>query len=424
MSRESFNGFRSNIAIDNASDIARTYAKITKRLNREFYDILSDTYHTRQVGSYGRHTAIKGISDLDMIFELPDKLYDEYNSKSGNVQYKLLSRVKNALKESYPSTEIRVDGQIVSVRLSKYLVEVVPAFRLDDGRFKYPDSNDGGVWRICNPIAEKDSINFLNNEKNGNVKHLAKMMRSWKNTHGVPMSGMLIDTLVYRFFQNNDKYNNSGFASYKYLAKDFFAYLVSQPADKDFWRAPGSGSEVYKQGKFIPKAKKAFRKCNDALKDENQANKKWREVFGKKFPAAKQVTKSFDESARSYRDTEQSIEEMFPLNIRYGIELDANIGKDNRMLALLSKLTNRISKERDLKFFVQRTDHIPEPFDIYWKVKNTGPEAERKDMIRGHITKGGRYQEERSDFSGEHYVECYIIKDGFCVARESISVPI
>ncbi|MFC0336952.1 nucleotide-binding domain-containing protein [Kushneria avicenniae] len=249
------------------------------------------------------------------------------------------------------------------------------------------------------------------------------MVRSWKDTHGVPLSGMLIDTLAYRFFQSNREYDESGYASYKYLVKDFFAYLVDQPAEKEFWRAPGSGSEVYKGGKFIPKAKKALRKCREALDDENQADKKWREIFGKKFPVKKVVTK-VEESARDYRDTEQSIEDMFPLNIQYGIELDANIGKDNRMLALLSKLTSRVSKERDLKFFVQRTDHIPEPFDIYWKVKNIGPEAERKDMIRGQITKGGRYQEERSDFSGEHYVECYIIKDGFCIARESISVPI
>ena len=423
MSRESFSAFRNKIAIDNAESISASYRKITKRLNREFYDDSSEEYHSRQVGSYGRHTAIKGISDLDMIFELPDNLYDKYNKMANNGQYKLLSRVKNALKISYPNTEVRVDGQIVSVRLKRYVVEVVPAFRLDDGRFRYPDSNNGGSWKVCNPIAEKDAVNILNKERNRNLKNLAKMIRSWKDTHGVPLSGMLIDTLVYRFFQENREYDNSGYSKYKYLMKDFFVYLVNQPAEQEFWRAPGSRSEVYKDGKFIPKAKKALRKCQEALDDESQADKKWREIFGKRFPV-KKVTASVEEAARNYHDTEQSIEVMFPLSIRYGIELDANIGKDNRMLDLLSRLTSRVSKERDLKFFIQRVDHIPEPFDIYWKVKNTGPEAERKDMIRGQITKGGRYQEERSDFSGEHYVECYIIKDGFCVARESISVPI
>ncbi|MCR4773329.1 MAG: hypothetical protein K5854_03085 [Prevotella sp.] len=31
---------------------------------------------------------------------------------------------------------------------------------------------------------------------------------------------------------------------------------------------------------------------------------------------------------------------------------------------------------------------------------------------------------ESSDFRGDHYVECYIIKDGIMVARERINVPI
>ena len=28
------------------------------------------------------------------------------------------------------------------------------------------------------------------------------------------------------------------------------------------------------------------------------------------------------------------------------------------------------------------------------------------------------------DFNGEHYVECYLVKDGICVARNKLLVPI
>ncbi|MBR0340863.1 MAG: hypothetical protein IJH64_01160 [Oscillospiraceae bacterium] len=31
---------------------------------------------------------------------------------------------------------------------------------------------------------------------------------------------------------------------------------------------------------------------------------------------------------------------------------------------------------------------------------------------------------ERTDFYGPHYVECYIIKNGICVARAKVDVPI
>lgn len=42
--------------------------------------------HSLYVGSYGRNTAIDGLSDLDMVFQLPYDLYTQYNSYTGNGQ--------------------------------------------------------------------------------------------------------------------------------------------------------------------------------------------------------------------------------------------------------------------------------------------------------------------------------------------------
>ena len=62
---------------------------------------------------------------------------------------------------------------------------------------------------------------------------------------------------------------------------------------------------------------------------------------------------------------------------------------------------------------------------IYWKVRNVGDVAESKDMIRGEIIKtDSKTHKERTSFQGPHFVECYIIKDNVCVARDRIDVPI
>ncbi len=47
-------------------------------------------------------------------------------------------------------------------------------------------------------------------------------------------------------------------------------------------------------------------------------------------------------------------------------------------------------------------------------------------MIRGSILDddGSRSREESSEFHGDHFVECYAIKDGALVARAHISIPI
>ena len=67
---------------------------------------------------------------------------------------------------------------------------------------------------------------------------------------------------------------------------------------------------------------------------------------------------------------------------------------------------------------------MPYPYDVYWKVKNVGPEAERKNQLRGEILNRGSSIVEYSSFFGNHYIECYIVKNSVCVARQRINVPI
>ena len=64
---DTFKQFLSNLKVDNAQAISDRYGEITCALNKKFRDTESKTANTLQVGSYGRHTAIKGISDLDIL---------------------------------------------------------------------------------------------------------------------------------------------------------------------------------------------------------------------------------------------------------------------------------------------------------------------------------------------------------------------
>src|ERR1017187_9632562 len=86
--------------------IPRRYHMITKRLNLEFWDTDSDVSHGLYVGSYGRNTAIDSVSDIDMIFQLPYSVYEQYNSHSGNGQSSLLQAVRAAIKKTYSTTEV------------------------------------------------------------------------------------------------------------------------------------------------------------------------------------------------------------------------------------------------------------------------------------------------------------------------------
>lgn len=433
MSARLFQQFRSNLSVKNVGDVSSAYASITARLNKDFWQQDSDAYHRRQVGSYGRRTAIDGISDLDMIFELPWSVYEQYKNYAGNGPSQLLQAVRKSLLVRYPRTEIKGDGQVVVIEFNKFVVEVLPAFvdKECDG-YRFGDANNGGSWKTCKPLHEIAAVDSKNDATNRNLKHVCKMLRAWKNRHGVNMGGMLIDTLAYNFFGVNNKYNEKSYASYGALFVELFEYL-SALEHQDYWMAPGSGQRVQSKGKFQPKAKKAAAKCQKALEadSEKRQAKLWRDVFGPAFPLEIAVMAKAESELREgvvAAGGEQFIENIFPVDIREDLAIDCDVSerdKTNGKLRRMAAFFPWLPLGRTLRFHVAECS-VPEPYDLYWKVRNVGPEAERRGMIRGQISldEGKEERRETTSFQGPHFVEAYVVKNGVCVARDTIDVAI
>lgn len=133
------------------------------------------------------------------------------------------------------------------------------------------------------------------------------------------------------------------------------------------------------------------------------------------------------DSSREANYTEQYIEDRYPVNLKYKLKIDADIdvaGFRPNTLSNFLKRTRFVPKDKKIQFFIDSIN-VPEPYDIYWKVRNVGPEAYRRNQIRGQINKTNRdTHTENSNFKGRHFVECYIVKDDLCVAKDRINVPI
>lgn len=65
-----FGTFCTNIQVQDGGTISTRYKAITRRLNTDFWTTTSDAAYSLYVGSYGRNTAIRGFSDLDMLSQL------------------------------------------------------------------------------------------------------------------------------------------------------------------------------------------------------------------------------------------------------------------------------------------------------------------------------------------------------------------
>ncbi|MFF0383514.1 nucleotidyltransferase [Streptomyces sp. NPDC004286] len=309
---------------------------------------------------------------------------------------------------------VRAPGHTGAAGAFKF--EVQPAFENADGSFDYPDTKAEG-WKVTKPREEIAATKECNDRTSTNMRHLARMARAWKNANGVNMGGLLIDTLVYNFFDQTDDYDAAGTGSFDLMARDFFEFLKDQP-EQEYYLALGSRQRVHVKAKFQPRAKKAYNRCLEAIAEEGKTstNKKWREVLGTLVPLAKSVS----ESSRSFRDTEEFIEDKFPVDVSETVSIDCEVtqaGWRPTWLRAMRRGGILLKADKSLAFVVTSCS-VGE--------LNRRPEVERRDAIRGQIVDSSKrgVRIEHSDFKGEHVVECYVVKDGVVVARDRIDVPI
>jgi len=424
---KAFSSFLDKIKVANDEQISLRYHQITKKLNSKFRDTDSEIDNCLQVGSYGRYTGIKGISDLDMLYIMPDTLWSQYCSDPD----KLLRHVRDAIKERYPTTEIIYDRLVVDVFFTNFTFEVQPVFEVKDGEeinYKYPDTKYD-CYRITKPRQEQKAMTDFSQSYGSAHRHLCKMTRAWKNNIGLGMGGLLIDTLTHRFLSDHTDLAQYSFSQYDILCRDFFEFLKNEPK-QDHYQALGSGQDVKVKHLFQNKAKVAYATTVSAIEetDAEKKHEKWRDVFGISFPKAEDTINESSQSI-SYINNEEFIENLYSVDIRYSLTIDCEISRDGFRETMLRRLLSenkRISRVRSLLFQIVSTD-TPEPYVVKWKVRNVGEEAIRRNCIRGQIidsNKKDNMRKETSNFIGPHYVECYIIKRGVVVARNRLDVPI
>ncbi|PMC35743.1 nucleotidyltransferase [Bacillus sp. UMB0899] len=446
MLAQCFEEFVEDLQIESIDEETKRVREITKRLNTSYWDLeCEEEENSHIVGSLGRVTAIKTFSDIDMLFVLPKELKKKYSDYIGNGQSKLLQDVKKEIKKRYPKTIVRGDGQVVVVSFKSInkTVEVCPCFERTDGAFDYPDSNHGGSWKKTDPMPEIDESKKTIDETNSNFKNICNLIRSWKNNYGFKFGGLLIDTLVYDFFKENEGYNDVTYDSYLSLLQDVFYFLKTRKKDQKYWYALGSNQKVYnKDGKFITKAEDVYEKIKDITEESENLYDVFQDIFGTAFPVPEEIQESntIEKSSlfsRNVRQTEEFIEKKFDVDIRYQLKIECLVKQNGFRNMLLRKIVRDgfpLKASKTLEFYIESNefDRLSKDeeeklyYEVYWKVLNRGQEAIRRDCIRGQIVrdKGTHKKTETTDFRGDHYVECYIVYKNVCVARDRIKVPI
>lgn len=234
--------------------ISKRYKRITKAVNSEFWSSNSETAHSLFVGSYGRGTATTD-SDLDVLLSLPRSEYERYDMYRGNGQSRLLQAVKSAVSETYSTTDVKGDGQVVVARFSDGMkFELLPAFKRVDSwgsfvSYDYPDTHMGGRWLATDPKAEQEAMKEKNTSSRGLLFDTCKYIRyvHAQSFSSYRLSGIVIDSFVFSAIGGwhwSDEVDTTPAGTYETRLLDEFNRLSAQGAVPFALFSPGSQQAI------------------------------------------------------------------------------------------------------------------------------------------------------------------------------------
>jgi len=425
---QQFKEFYENIKLTSAQkqDAIDKYTGVCKKLHDYYYPNLEYNGNTKLlIGSYGKHTSIRPARDVDVIFVMPDEKFSQYDDNTSNKQSQLLQDIKKILEEKYPNTPISAFGKIVKLEFSetKHDVELVPAWENDDGSFKLPNSENGGSWHTQSYREEIKAI-WESDKTTGKTKFLIRSIKKWSDNCSVSIKSWDIEQMALSFFSTKDfsGYNSSS------LVKEFFDYFYKNTADENL---------ISHLKTAYNRARKAYDfEQNDKLDD---ATDEWKKIFGNDFPKnTKSIsiiknTSSLELLQKKYPSPDEDYIDRHCeviLNPSFYVKIDTHVPEIKGFRAgLLSDLMKfdffKLIKYMSLNFRVVSCN-VPEPYEIKWKIRNFGTEAMLANKLRGEIIpdEGLKQRKEDTQYIGQHYVECYIIKDNKCVTIGHTPVPI
>jgi hypothetical protein len=99
--------------------------------------------------------------------------------------------LKAPLLNTFPTTPLKADGQIVKAPFKSYHVEIFPAFRMLDRTFLTAQTSGTGSWKIANPAEEYKQLHDADLVTQGKARHLAKMLKAWKYDCNVELKSIL-----------------------------------------------------------------------------------------------------------------------------------------------------------------------------------------------------------------------------------------
>jgi hypothetical protein len=405
---------------------------LVKKIYESFTKLLNN--NCVQIGSYPRFTSIRPLHDLDILYVLGEWNQYEHNPQSA------LSELFRAVKADYENPTdyaVKVSLQTHSVTIAYFdgkeeifSVDIVPAYIFSKNEFqldtyKVPEilrkkhgqkridyyqqlSTQGRQmdWINSDPrgyIQVATEVNKSHNDFRKSVKFVKAWANSYKEEYeDFKMKSFHIEQLITLQYKLNSGLEifDAIFNFFLQLPDSFSKPQITDRADNTRYIDDYINDLTQKQKNLILEARNQFLSQLESVYFDVEIEDLLQPILYMRLPSEDFL---FDRQVPTLTESTMTIEGW--------IQKDGN---DSRRLSQQGFIDNG----QKIRFRL----HMGIDCDEYlWKVKNDNS----CEQPRGDITYGStKNVPEDTKYPGNHYVECYAIRDGVCVAKARQNVVI
>lgn len=422
--QKDFNFFLSNIepsksTVKYISSVQSTLRKYL-RDHDSYGDIFWDSFLS---GSYAKHTSVRpkkgdGKRDVDIIIVTKHT----QNDNSADV----LTELYDVLIGSSTYKESVIQHHSIGIELGQISIDVVPVISDDnDGDLYYVADYESGEWILTDPKGHKIWSSEVNATNNYEYKPLVKIFKWWRKENcpsskkypkGITLERIIADNLGDSEASTEDfliETMENIVSAYKndYTDKGLLP-VIDDPSDKINNNDLMEGYRVEDFKAFVENIDDHLRLLND----EGTENATWRKVLGYEFPQSKDQKSRLNYLLCERANHRQKMKWPFARDGAAFIKLRVEDKNGN----VIPYENNGEPLEKGCTLYFSAYSSIKKTHHVMWQITNTGEEARIANCMRGDFyssNNGSNGRIENTQYTGCHSVQCFIIRNGVCLAK-------
>lgn len=322
---------------------------------------------------------------------------------------------------------------------ARFHVDVVPARPSDDGTIEVPRRNDG--WESSDPAAYTDWVT----SKGERYRRTLMMLKRWRDECKAPIKSIVLQVITSECLSDSED-DSINLAETMQAVSDLLDSDTSPPEinnpvfEEEIITSSWSDADFTKFKELIADAADV---ASAALseQDHDEAATLWQKILGEGFVFRTDKEVSIRLTEANLGDTSHAQPLTFPYQSTQGVTVNIKAFFYNPWTKRVYMPRKRrhvevaiVQRRREIKsgqlvksgghldYFAQVRGLRGKQYEIYWQVVNTGDEARDKNGLRGTFfeskdTNNLKYNYEQTSYEGAHWIECFVVHNGICVAR-------